>query len=377
MRRAIFMAIFCIGLLHAQVPVITRYVPGNYLSDNQHRVELSNPSAEAFSLKDYLLVTRDYSVRLPASAVVRAGGIYKIAKEPGPGVDLALSRTPDFLIRFHFLEHEGQYIALFDPAGNIVEAAYSSPSRTVPFLPDRDTCITFDGKRIPFYLPAENRAEWRFIESISSRSAGFVKVKGSWLPGGKVVVAPPSVEYGDLVLRYKSGIATVKWRTRYEQGCQRHVVERSENQQDYHVVGEEASVGNADAGAEYAFYEKGLEEGKRYYYRIKGEDASGNVVFSLVRELLAAEPKEEFSLEVVPGASGELRIRFNSRYSQRVRIKLFDEEMREMALLFNDYIYAETPNLVLVGSHLEQGKRYLVMATTENGRFGQEFVLGK
>ena len=101
------------------------------------------------------------------------------------------------------------------------------------------------------------------------------------------------------------------------------------------------------------------------------------MVFSLVRELLAAEPKEEFSLEVVPGASGELRIRFNSRYSQRVRIKLFDEEMREMALLFNDYIYAETPNLVLVGSHLEQGKRYLVMATTENGRFGQEFVLGK
>jgi hypothetical protein len=377
MRAQVLVWMLLGGLVQAQVPVVTRYVPGNYLSDNFHRVELTNPGLQPISLEGYLLVTRDYSVRLPAGARVGPNGVYRIAREASRGIDLVLSRTPDFLIRFHFLEHEGHYIALFAPDGRLLEAAYTSPSRIVPFLPDRDTCITFDGRKIPFYLPPENRPDWRYMPIQASRSAGYVKVKGAWIPGGSVVVAPPAVEYGDMVLRYKAGIATVQWHTRFEQGCKRHVVERSEDQQTFGAVGEENSIGDTQAGQEYTHYEKGLQEGKRYYYRIKGEDATGNSTYSAVKELLAVEPKEEFRMEIISGELGDLRIRFSSRYSQKVRIKLFDDAMREVALLFNDYIYAETPNLVVVGARLDGGKRYLVMATTENGRFGQEFVAGR
>lgn len=363
--------------VHAQHPVLTRYVPGTYLVDNNHRVELRNPSAASINLDGYLLVTRDYSVRFPAGLRIPPKGGIVIAKEKAQGVQFHLSGTPDFLVRFHFLEHQGHYVALYSPQGSLLEAVYMSPSRNVPFLPDRDTCITFDGRKIPFNLPPENRADWQFIPIQDSRADGYTKVKGVWQAEGQGSSNGDAVVYGDLVLRYKSGIATVKWLTKQEQGCKVHVVERSLDQQAFRPVGEEVSKGDSRSGHSYAFYEKGLEEGNRYYYRIRGMDRQGREFMSETRELLAEEAKEEFSMEAVGNGKGELRIRFVSRYSQEVRLKLFNENLQELSILFDDYVYANAPALIVVNAELIAGQRYLIMATTENGRFGKEFVAGE
>jgi hypothetical protein len=382
MRRALgllgWLSLAC-GLA-AQVPVLTRYIPGNYLADQSHRIELSNPGGNPISLGGYLLVTRDYSVRLPASARIPARGSLQIGRDPSPGVGLALSRTPDFLIRFHFLEHEGQYIALFDPAMRLLEAAYFSPSANVPFLPDRDTCITMDGTKIPFVLPPENRPIWQYVRTSSGKVGSYLKKEGQWVVQGMLVAAAPSTEYRDLQLRYQEGIMTVKWTANFEEGCARHIVERCADQTNFLPVGELLSEGDSREARTYSFLEQGLRPGGRYYYRIKGEDASGNPVYSPVKEVVAEEVKEPFLLEVVagPGGSAEaLSIRFSATASQNVRIKLFDEQLQEIAFLYEDYAFAGVPVLLRVGTRLEAGKRYLVMATTDGGRYGVEFTAGQ
>jgi hypothetical protein len=385
MRRAIShllagVLLYTGARLHAQVPVLTRYIPGNYLTDQSHRVELANPGAQTLSLGGYLLVTRDYSVRLPASARIPARGSLQIGRDPAPGVGLSLSRTPDFLIRFHFLEHEGQYIALFDPAMRLLEAAYFSPSANVPFLPDRDTCITMDGTRIPFILPPENRPVWQYVRTNSGKVGGFTKQEGKWVMQSMVVAVPPSTEYGDLQLRYQDGIMTIKWMTNFEQGCSRHVIERCQDQASFLPVGEMDGGGDSQSGRTYSFLEQGLQPGGRYYYRIKGEDASGNPVFSPIKEVVAEEVREPFLLEVVTGdvqTDHGLSIRFSSVRPQNVRIKLFDEQLQEVAFLYDDHAFGGVPVLIRVGKRLEPGKRYLVMATTDGGRYGVEFTAGQ
>ena len=378
-RGAWLIAALCLVacIVQAQSPVIHRFVPGNYLVDNTHLVELYNPSGNPVRLGGYLLVTRDYSVRLPGTARIGGRSSFSIAKLPGPNVDLALSQTPDFLIRFHFLEQEGHYVALFSPEMEVLDAAYFSPSSNVPFLPDRDTCITFDGERIPFYLPPENRSEWEYVRTVSGKPGNFVKANGRWQAQGMVVAAPPPTAYDDLILRYEEGIMTVKWVVTFEQDCKRHVIERCEDQIHFVPVGTVVPEGDSKVPRAYSFLEKGLEEKHRYYYRIKGEDGLGNAVYSAVREVMTEEVNAEFSMEVIPGAkAGEegFSLRFISAYSQQVRIKLFDENMREVALLFNDYVFAGTPNLIRMGVSLQGPQRYLVMATTGRGRYGVEFV---
>jgi hypothetical protein len=385
MRRALgILACICLGWpsarMQAQAPVLTRYIPGNYLADQSHRVELSNPGPKALPLDGYLLVTRDYSVRLPASAQLPARGTLQIGRDPGPGIGLALSRTPDFLIRFHFLEHEGQYIALFNPAMQLLEAAYFSPSANVPFLPDRDTCITMDGTRIPFILPPENSPIWQYVRTTSGRAVGFNKKDGQWYVQGMVAAAPPSTEYRELQLGYKEGIMTVKWTANFEQGCSRHIIERCEDQVSFTPVGELLSEGDTKEARRYTFLEQGLRPSGRYYYRIKGEDASGNPVYSPIREVVAAEVREPFLLEAIAGPDGNgssVSIRFSATTSQNVRIKLFDEQLREVAFLYEDYAFAGVPVLLRVGTRLEPGRRYLVMATTDGGRYGVEFTAGQ
>ena len=48
--------------------------------------------------------------------------------------------------------------------------------------------------------------------------------------------------------------------------------------------------------------------------------------------------------------------------------------MAEVAILFSDYVTARQPNLLKVSRRLPPG-RYLLLASTETGRFGKKFVV--
>ncbi|HHG83981.1 MAG TPA: lamin tail domain-containing protein [Bacteroidetes bacterium] len=372
------MGIFC-GSLKAQNVLISRYIPGNYLADNRHRVELYNPGPSPVSLEGFLLVTRDYSVRLPASVSLQPRAVFVLAKRQAPGVNLALSETPDFLIRFHLLENEGNYILLFDQNMDPLEAMYFSPLPNVPFLPDRDTLITYSRVKIPYSVPPENRELWSYISIGEDPRNTFVKQDGEWKLSRNRSSLNPSTDYRALTTRYFDGIVMVKWTTSFEQNCQFHHVERSEDQERFTEVKNLNSQGDSQEFQNYSYYEKGLEEGKLYYYRIRSEDIYGNSVYSKIRGVRAEEGLDEFSLEAFVGlksGNGVLNVRFTSLHSQRVRVKLFDENMREVAILFNDYVFAEKPNFLKISRTLSPGK-YLILADTETRRFAKQIEIGK
>jgi hypothetical protein len=363
------------GILFAQGVFISRYVPGNYLSDNRHRVEFYNSSGQTVSLEGWLLVTRDYSVRLPSEARIPTRGKFVLAKTFASGVNLSLATTPDFLIRFPLLEHEGNYLVLFDPKGQVSEAIYFSPTPNVPFLPDRDTLFTYSREKIPFYIPPENRPVWIYFTAAGDPSTAFVKVAGNWRM--EDTRENPATEYENVTLRYKEGILSLKWTTNFEKDSKLHIVEKSTDKENFVPVDTLASLGDTREFRQYSYYEQGLKEGDTYYYRIRNLDKAGKEVFSRIKEVKAEEGQEEFSMEVLQGAgnnAGQLRVRFDSQFSQQVRIKLYDDRLMEVAILFDDFVYAGSPSLIKIGRKLVPGN-YLILAETETRRFGQNFEI--
>lgn len=361
------------GTVFSQSIFISRVVPGNYLSDNRHRVEFFNPENRAQSLEGYLLVTRNYSVRLPAEARIPPHSTYVIAKNRAPGVNLSLATTPDFLIRFPLLEHEGNYLVLIEPKGRVLEAIYYSPVPNVPFLPDRDTLYTYSREKIPYYIPPENRTVWSHFTAGSDPETYFLKVRGVWRMSS--MKENPATEYQNVTLRFKEGILSLRWTVAFEKDSRYHVVEKSTDIERFFPVDTLDSQGETRDFRQYAYYEEGLEKGATYYYRIRNIDAQGREIYSPIREVKAEEGQEEFSMEVLQGSAsgaGPLRVRFNSQFSQQVRIKLYDDRRMEVAILFDDFVYAGVPGLLKVGRPLPPGN-YLILAETETKRFGKNF----
>lgn len=360
----------------AQGIFISRFSPGNYLSDNSHLVEIANPGSQAANLSGYLLVTRNYSVQLPPNTTIPSRGLIRIGKKSSStqSLDIELSRTKDFLIRFNLNEDEGNYVCLIDPLGQVVDAFYHSPRPNVPFLPDRDTLITFSGTRIPFYLPPENRQVWSYLSYGENPGISFYQRVGQWQLEQGEAVDDQITSYEEFSARYFDGITTLKWSTRFEENVVSHVVERSENQVDFMRIGQVISKGNSEQFQFYPFYDPDTDEGKTYYYRIKAVDGQGKEVFSQIKQVKTETGISEFEMEpiLIPyGNEAELSLRFSSEYSQNVRIKLLNDRMAEVAILFDDYVFANQPNLLKVSRRLKPGQ-YLILAITENKRFGKE-----
>jgi hypothetical protein len=67
-------------------------------------------------------------------------------------------------------------------------------------------------------------------------------------------------------------------------------------------------------------------------------------------------------------------VRFYSAYSQRVKIKLYNAQFREIAVLYENPVYAEAQNLLRLKESLPSGK-YILVATTDNKRYVESFIV--
>lgn len=376
----LILAMLC-GHLWSQSIFISYFRPGNYLTDEAHRIELSRGSQGSGNLDGYLLVTRDYSVRLPAGTRIPANGTLSIAKSraASQAADLYLSETKDFLIRLHLQDREGNYAVLINRNQQVVDAFYHGPSPNVPFLPDRDTCIAFDGTRIPYYLPPENRPVWSYLSTSTGDQLAFARTNGKWVLANAPNETPAPTRYRDLSLRYFDGIVTLKWTTEYEMVTGKHVLERSTDQIEFQELAELPSQGENENFQYYTFYDKDVAEDRVYYYRIRHSYLQGQEVYSPVRSVQTQAGADELSLELIQVPKGnqtELNLRFRSEYSQEIRIKLFDDRMVEQAILFDGFVYAGNAQLVKVSRPIAPGK-YLVLVYTETKRIGKELTVAR
>lgn len=381
--RKIFLALwimlgFVAGEARAQSVVVSKYIPGNYLSDNQHVVEITNTTNAAVSISGYFIVTRDYMARVPVGVSIPARGTMRFVKRRGAGDGAAveLSKVPDFLIRIRDRQIEGNYVALLDRNFTIHSGFYYSPLRGVPFLPETDTLITHSREQIILPVPDERTGGWGFLSSADDPAVAFLREGNTW-KYTSARPARPAADYRTLSLRYHEGVVAIRFTTAFEEGAAVHLIERSTDQVQFEVIDRVEGAGNSNDLRPYTAYDAGVEPGRTYYYRIRNADLPGRETTSKIAQVKTEEGPVEFSLEVFTVAEGNgtgVNVRFFSRYSQKIKIKVLDERMREVAILFNEYVFAESGHLLKIARALPSGS-YTVLADTETQRFSQRVVV--
>ena len=374
--------LFCLPFSGAAQEIyLSRWVPGTFDgANNLGSVELYNPSGRIVDLSGYLVATRTFAVRLPANTRIRPKSSLLIARGRSAGrkPDVDLATTNDFLINFPTENLIGNYLVLYDADIQLIDAVYFSPVPIVPFIPESRTLYPMKGEKVVFRVPSENSAAWAYITIGMDPAIAFSRINKSWRVTAVKRNLSPATEYQNMTLRYRDGIVTVKWTTRMEEECFEHIVERSPDLRNFEEIGTIKAKGNSTEFQQYVFYDNAVEEGEKYFYRIKNEDKFRNLIYSNISEIEAEDIREAFSWDLYfskSQPSRELNIRFLSRYPTKVRIKIVDEKYREIGVVFNDFVYAETQNLLKVTEPLDPGN-YLVIFETVDKRYFKEFSIG-
>ncbi len=358
--------------------VISRYIPGDYLSNNIHRIDIYNPAAQARDLSGFILVTRNYSIKLPTGTIIRPKSAYTLARYSAPNqrVDLILSRCSDFLIRFPDPEIRGNYVSLFDRRLNLVDGMYFSPSNNVDFLPDAGLSITAKGDTVLFRIPGENESFWKnravFLEE--DPAIGFIQAQNNWIPTGIRLNLFPAAGFNRPQASWFEGIIKIEFQSLFEENCVRHFIERSLDGLQFSSVGEVNAKGRTVQKTNYEFYDPSTKKGEKYHYRIRNTDIFGYDIYSDPIMVLADESPGDFYIDIFKGTGLDLSafsIRFRSVKDQMVTLRLLRKDFKDEGLLFSGQIHADRQNLVLLQRNLQPGQ-YLLIAETAERRYFRE-----
>lgn len=368
------------GNLPAQVG-FSLFVPGNYKSNNVHRIEILNSTHRNVDLGGYLLVTRDYVFVFPTGTGITPHGTIAIVKQSTADnpADISLYRHPNFKIKlFSDPKVEGNFCALLNPQKQMTDGFYHAPLPNVPFLPDSDDVFIENRLQPNFYkLPPENKLLWQYIPVGDDPAIGFEKTINGWrVTSSRKGVNPHAVTMvQNLTARYREPIVTLRWTTAFEYGLGLISIERSEDQIRFQSIGTvESSNRRMTTPTEYVFYDNQTLSGKNYYYRLhykddRNKDAYSKIVF-LETKLIA----REFWMDALFDDRRMVSIRFYSAYSQQIKIKLFDINFKEISILYENPVYAEVQNLLRLKNALPSGQYFLV-ATSESKRYVQSLMV--
>jgi len=355
-------------------------VPGNYLSDNIHRVELYNAGNRVADLSGWLLITRDYVFRFPKGSTLAAESRMTLAKQPMSGrpVDVVLFKHPNFMIKLYSRRVEGNYCALVDAGGRLLDAFYFAALPNVPFLPDSGACYINNKEQDNCYrLPPEQSPQWANFPVGYDPAVGFEQYAGQWrlISARSAGNLYPSTAFGEVSARYRNGSVLIRGATLFEDNLQELLLERSDNLQDFQTIGRIEVQGKSRSPTEYIAYDTTATPDRVYYYRFRSKDAPDLTIGSKIVEVETRLPEVEFRLDLHPERTADARqinIRFSSALTQKVLIKLLDDKSRERAILHQGLTYADTQHLLRLDADLPVG-RYVIVAATENRRYALAF----
>ena len=358
---------------------LLRFIPGNYLGDNLHRVELYNPGPDAVRLDDWLLVTRDYVFRFPSGTRLGPDRRLSLAKElqPGRPVDIRLLGHPNFMIKLYSRKVEGNFCALVDARGQLVEGFYVAELAFVPFLPDSGSCYRDNSPIEACYrLPPEQSPRWRHLPLGYDPAIGFEQAGGQWrlISARSTENLYPTTAFDALTVRYREGAVVVQATTRFEDGLAELILERGESLDALQPIARIATAGTSRQPQEYLLYDTTARPNRTYYYRLRSAEAPGLATESKIVEVETRVPPVEFRLEVQRDERG-LSLRYSSALTQVVVIKLMGTDWREWAILHEGLVYADTPHLLRLEPRGLPPGRYRIVAATETRRYLQELVL--
>ncbi len=362
---------------YSQSVYFSRYIGLNYLNDPVFQVDIFNPSDQPKVLDGYMLVSRQFVAKLPPGTRINAYEKLSLGKHNSQALELPFSQIQDFIIRIPKIQAPGDYLVLFDPRGKIVDAFYFGPRPAVNFLPDQGELITFRNEQIPFELPDEADPAWRYLQIAPDPALAFVRINGRWEVSSRKRNTLPATAYGPLEAKYVQGIVTINGQSLFERDCLPHQLERSEDGRNFERIYRFPTAGNSTEKTGYRFYDDDVAPNKRYFYRLKNEDKFGFSLYSNLVEVQTDDLPNDFSLEVFQSSpGGSLNVRFSTRQQRRVRIKIMDEQFRELDLLFYDELKENSQHLIKYDSDLPPGK-YLILADLGERRIFETVIISR
>lgn len=371
-----------IPMVAGQDLYISRFVPGNPQNriDVNHRIELFNEGRTYKNLSGYILATRYYVIRIPRNTYVGAMNSFIMGKgsgESGRSLNLEYDEVADFIPRTFHGEGEGDFAILFDRNRNIVDAFYYGPLEQVGFLPDRQA-VNFSDGRTEINVPSEDDSRWSYLQNPDDPAMAFICVNRSWHPTSRRTNLFPATRYRFLQAKYLDGVVTVKWKTLFENDCYLHTIERSTDGKTFKVLDELRGPVNDSDPFDYTYYDAEVEKNRVYYYRIVNIDKFGNIVQSNATKIRTEENPGGFAFDILPSDNNNgrrtLNVRFSTRESQYIRVKLLDEQLREIAVLYQGEIEGQKQNLLNYTRPLPIGK-YFVIVSTQERRYYEPFVV--
>ncbi|MDX2247074.1 MAG: hypothetical protein SF052_09880 [Bacteroidia bacterium] len=372
----------CGSMMNAQNPYISKFVPRNPLNpqNSDHRIELFNENSKDYlDLSGYLLVTRHYIFRIPANTFIgpmKAIRLGDVASETNRGLDLEYIHQRDFSTREAEGKDEGDFAVLYDRSRNIVDAFYYGPQKTVSFIPTRVSLSTYR-ENIEVTVPDEEDSRWSYLQNVEDPAMAFVCVNQNWHPTSRRSNLFPATRYRFLQARYVEGIITVSWKTLFENDCYVHTIERSTDGNSFEVLEKLRGPVNSQEPFDYTYYDAVVEKNRVYYYRVVSIDKFGNTVLSSLTKIRTEENPGGFAFDILPAdkhSTSSLNVRFSAKENQNVRIKLLDEQLREIAILYQGTIEAGKQNLLNYTQPLPVGKYFVIVSTNER-RYYEPFVV--
>lgn len=358
---------------------LSRYIGNNYLEDPFYRLEIFNPTESVQDVSGYMIASRQYVVLLPAGVQIPPLSRLSLGKSGSPGgpIDVDFAAVGDFIIRIPSSQEQGDYVVLMDRRRNIVDAFYFSPLPIVNFLPDEGKLITFQSKEIPFEVPEEQRSIWKYLQVSPDPAMAFIRINDQWQATSRTRNTLPATAFGVINGKYVNGVVAITCSTLFERDCLPHELERSEDGLSFLPATTLPSHRNAPDVRAYRFYDDQIQPNLRYYYRVKNRDRFGQVTYSQLVEVRTDEVTDDFQIEVFLGqqaGGNSLNVRFSTRDAQAIRIKLLDEQFRELSLLFYDQLAAFSQNLIKYTGPLPAGK-YFIVADTDGRRYYEELIV--
>lgn len=364
------------GLLAQEEVYISLFYPNNTSSgvDANHRVELFNNSpSNVFDLSGWYLVTRQYAIRFPAGLKIGSRRSVSVAKS---GADVLIQAGNQVVFR-ELGQGEGDFVALFSPGLELVDGFWFSSQSSVSFLPSRIALPkSVDGP--PFReLPPESDPVWQSMAAAPDPALSFVRISGQWRIQSRRANINPATEFDQFQGLYQDGLVNLSWITTFEADCFVLNVERSTDNREFSLLSRIPGQINQLKPTAYQYADTTPVQGRVYYYRIRNIDKFNNeIVSSSVRVRTQAE-SGALSLAIQrsnPSAGRLFDLRFSSQIAQQVRINLLDEELREIAVLFDGQVEAEKQHLIRLKKSLPVGK-YFIVVSTESQKYYEQVVL--
>ncbi len=342
---------------------LSRFLPGGPdLSGTE--VTLFNASEQEISLDKYILVSRYWRVVLSEKAKIAPYSSITLGAVSGVGV-FSFSDFAGFSKLTTSSLELGDFVALLGPQGSaMIDGFYLAEQPQIDFLP-----VSFSIQGNSISVPAENHPKWAYLQSLPDPIMAFDRNNGAWRANSRRGTLFPATQYDFLQARMtEEGLVSIKWKTKFENGCLFHQIERSSDGRNFESIGKRPGEKVSNGLKDYVYIDQSAQVNQKYWYRISHEDQSGNRVLSEIQAIATSESAAGFRFSVFregPETGQYLRIRYASRIAQEVRLKLLDEQLRQIEVLSTGTIEPNREYLVTYRRSLAAGIYYLLVETNQ------------